>query len=71
MHSQRFNRLAPRLLILLGHTIQAATAATTTPSRGDAIAQGDRITLNTDVPIFQRDPNAEANGATTNACAAR
>ncbi|MDP8986261.1 MAG: hypothetical protein M3N97_14735 [Pseudomonadota bacterium] len=68
MYSQRFHRFAPLLLILIGNTVQA-DSATTTPSRGDAIAKGDRIILNTDVPIFQLDPNADEKGGTTRACA--
>src|ERR1700731_1101749 len=69
MYAQWFHRYALLLLILVGNVVQADTAAPSTPSRGDAIAKGDRIILNTDVPIFQLDPNAGEKGSSAKACA--
>jgi hypothetical protein len=69
MNLQSVARLSAILLLLLVHPVRADTASTSTPSRGDAIAKGDRIILNTDAPIFQLDSNAADKNKQTKACA--
>ena len=47
------------------------TSTTSTPSRGDAIAKGDRLILNADVPIFVLDPRDGGDGKTIYCAPAR
>src|SRR6266403_1389522 len=47
------------------------TTSTTTPSRGDAIAKGDKLILNANVPIFTLDPKDGGDGKTPYCAPAR
>jgi hypothetical protein len=61
--------LSSSVAILLTTNICSA-ATPSTPSRGDAIAAGDRIILNADAPIFRLDRHAGGD-PTTRVCAPR
>lgn len=57
------------LLVLLLQPAYADTAGAGVPTRADALAKGDRIILNTDVPIFRLDTNAGTQDNPEKACA--
>jgi hypothetical protein len=68
MIAQSIARLTLASFLLMIYNAQADTTTTSTPSRGDSIAKGDRIILNTDAPIFTLDANAGDKSQLPKAC---